>query len=585
VPIVLALSLAHPAIGALQMKKVARLPAGPPGPCPPIPGDLGHVGSRALAFYTEVPTQRQWQLWEVDAHNRSRLAHADTVRRGVGVIKGEFEPGAIGDIDADGRADIVGWCLDFLDSTSGSRWEVAAVMESPELDSYPTRLVWYERFVLNNARALHIPYCPGDMDRDGRPEILISSASDPRYGTYIYECWGNDSFVCVWDTARMSGHSCAWGDFDLDGRTELATCTYDMVWTIQCLGDDDYWVPPWRDRPGYSNGFEVFAGRDVFRNGKPEFFVAFMQYRGLGQWATHLFCYEATGDNQYERFPIGTFGGFAHQSCCADLDGDGLEEIILAVSSQVLVLKPEPGYRIRQVASWWVTGDATVAVCDMNGNGYNELVIGATQTDILEIEAIRVLAPRGGETYGTSDTCRITWQTFDPPRCDSISLLYSTDHGRNWLPITSGIAPTDTVYSWPVPDTRSLFCFVRAVAYGTGYQWDDCDSCFRILGTPDVEESSQRIYQTRLEVWPNPAPGRVNVEYELARAALVELSVLDATGRKAAVLASGRHEPGRYAVPLLPGMLSTESCMLSSGVYFVRLVADGQRIVRKVVVQ
>ncbi|MBM3323896.1 hypothetical protein FJY69_10520, partial [candidate division WOR-3 bacterium] len=43
----------------------------------------------------------------------------------------------------------------------------------------------------------------------------------------------------------------------------------------------------------------------------------------------------------------------------------------------------------------------------------------------------------------------------------------------------------------------------------------------------------------RLEVWPNPAPGRVNVEYELARAALVELSVLDATGRKVAVLASG----------------------------------------------
>ncbi|MEO0077429.1 MAG: T9SS type A sorting domain-containing protein [candidate division WOR-3 bacterium] len=530
------------------------------------------------------------------------LAHSDTAppetaRRGVGIVTGEFEPSAAGDLDRDGKTDIAGWCLDYPDSASGSRWEVAAVMESPEPDSYPTRLVWSERFVLNNAKALYCPVCPGDMDRDGQQELLISSGGDPRYGTFIYECRGNDSFVCVWDTAGMAGHCHAWGDFDLDGRVEVATCTYDMVWTIECLGNDAYWVPPWRDRPGYSNGFEVFAGRDVFRNGRPEFFVAFMRYEGMGRWSTHLYCYEATGDNQYERFTIGTFEGFAHRSCCADLDGDGVEEIILAVSSQVLILKPEPGYRIRQVAGWWVTGDATLAAYDMNGNGYNEVIVGATNTDLLEVEAIRVLTPRGGETYYPGDTCWISWETFSPPRCDSISLLYSTDHGSTWLPIASGIAPTDTAYPWPVPNVRYLFCYVKAIAYGPGYQWDDCDSCFRILGDPGVEESPQRIYQTRLSVLPNPARNRMNIEYELAQAGPVELSVLDATGRKVAVLASGVHQPGRYSVRLAvrdspsarrvqPPVSPSETGWQSlAGVYFVRLQADRQIVVRKAVVE
>jgi hypothetical protein len=51
-----------------------------------------------------------------------------------------------------------------------------------------------------------------------------------------------------------------------------------------------------------------------------------------------------------------------------------------------------------------------------------------------------------------------------------------------------------------------------------------------------------------------------------------------ATGREVAVLASGRHEPGRYAVPLRP-------CMLSSGVYFLRLEAGAEQRVVKVVLQ
>jgi hypothetical protein len=65
------------------------------------------------------------------------------------------------------------------------------------------------------------------------------------------------------------------------------------------------------------------------------------------------------------------------------------------------------------------------------------------------------------------------------------------------------------------------------------------------------------------------------VGYDVPEASDVTLCLYDAAGRKLAVLAAGRHEAGRYSIPFGP-------CILSSGVYFLRLEAPAARLSRKV---
>ena len=79
---------------------------------------------------------------------------------------------------------------------------------------------------------------------------------------------------------------------------------------------------------------------------------------------------------------------------------------------------------------------------------------------------------------------------------------------------------------------------------------------------------------------PNPFNPNTTVGYSLARAATVQLSVHDVSGRYVATLASGQQEAGEHQVRW-DGRNSTGEAV-SSGVYFVRLVSGGDVRVQKI---
>jgi hypothetical protein len=81
-------------------------------------------------------------------------------------------------------------------------------------------------------------------------------------------------------------------------------------------------------------------------------------------------------------------------------------------------------------------------------------------------------------------------------------------------------------------------------------------------------------------VAPNPSPGMVQVEFEVAREAPVRLSVLDVQGRLVAVLAEGVRRPGRH---LAAWDGTGESGRMPPGLYFVRYTAPGTSVARRVV--
>ncbi len=587
------------AMGALRLKQLVLWQGGTPWNQDGLVV-CGDVNSNGLPDFTSFmtvvsrTTPMVWEVWECRGFNRYEMVHADTSYYPFpsGIQTGSLAPFATGDLDRDGLPELWGIAYEGL---SGGDWHVVLLcLESPTQGECPSRVAWSDRIATSRGRGSQL--WTTDLDSDGRMEILLAGYYPDGCWASIHENRGNDSFEFVWADSARGGYYCATGDFDLDGRGDFATLFGHMK-VYECTGDNEYRLVFAEGAQPNALG-EVWSGRDANRNGKPEVFTVSYRYLGLGGWRLYLYCWEADADNHYRATLVDSVNrgvnnlGY-HNSACGDIDGDGVDEVLWSTGTDVAIYKGLQQGKLNLVYNLrpWRADSLhfdylCVAVHDMNLNGYNEIILGGGgRTGIWEVEAVQVLSPSGGETYGTGDTCRISWQTFDPPRCDSVSLFLRRDSTYRLDTIVTGLAPADTPYLWVAPDIRAESAWVMAIAYGPGWQYDECDSAIRILGTPGVEESPRRIYQTRLEVWPNPARGRVNIEYELARAGPVELSVLDATGRKVAVLASGRHEPGRYSVPLLPGMLSTESCMLSSGVYFVRLVADGQRIVRKVVVQ
>jgi hypothetical protein len=80
---------------------------------------------------------------------------------------------------------------------------------------------------------------------------------------------------------------------------------------------------------------------------------------------------------------------------------------------------------------------------------------------------------------------------------------------------------------------------------------------------------------------PNPARGPVSVEFSLATAAKVRLSVIDVQGREVATLASGAWPAGRYHAKW-DG--SGRQGRVAAGLYFVRYQVSGRSFTRRVAI-
>ena len=80
------------------------------------------------------------------------------------------------------------------------------------------------------------------------------------------------------------------------------------------------------------------------------------------------------------------------------------------------------------------------------------------------------------------------------------------------------------------------------------------------------------IYQN----YPNPFNPVTHIRYDLPRRTKVQLAVYDALGRQIQVLVNRVQNPGRYTIPF-------NASHLASGVYVVRMMAEGRQFVRKMV--
>ena len=570
----------------LRLKCLAQYPCGHYTPSIVL-GDTDHDSLGEVILCTWDRPQPIWQIFEYRPVNRLALAKADTGMWPCpqGMISGNFVPFDIGDIDRDGKTDLVGqnWYRD-----SAGMHDVMCTIESRDSFSYPDSLNWCIWMESTTTIAQMFPKRHADLDRDSAGEILSFWQWGTEWGTGVFGNVGNDreslvNMVPGWPTVRSPV-----ADFDQNGRTDFALVWGNDIFVYECLGDNQF-ARVCSLHVGWPNVVETFCGNNVDGSGRPVFFVVYSRHVFL--YEQYLYEFEASSQGSYQYHLVDSTLAYwpqENQSFCADLDGDGRDEVVwgdgYGERLQIYKAAEQGPHEFQRVGTWQGdSGEYTICnAADLNRNGYPEVfVAGDPRMSVLEIEAIRVEYPNARLSFTAGDTCAIRWQVYTPPRCDSVSLFLRSDsntvNGFYRLDtIAHGLSPNDSAYSWIVPDTTLDSARILAIAYGPGWQLDESDSAFRIA---PAGVAGPRIVPPRnwaLSVSPNPARGAFAVSYDVPRAGRVSVGVYDADGRLTRTLARGVLTAGRYQATLTRPILP-------AGIYFVTLDNGGTRITQKVV--
>ncbi len=249
-----------------------------------------------------------------------------------------------------------------------------------------------------------------DVTGDRRPEILgfrtrrATRAQDgtirPQSDALVIVGWNGTSFR-VLDSIELSSSTrggrsintitaplCAVGDFDNDGRIEIAYADSDGDLEIAEWSSDrlvhEYTAPPQPFLAGAGTEFIVAA--DLDGNGKSEIFYAapaLPAYNTMGEYEPplwHIALLGSTAPNQYgvvwEDYVWGVRYGrpFYNGVAAGDLTGDGKPEIVAALYPYAYVLtwnQSQPSWLL-VCDSVWSNG---ALIADLDGDGRSELAL------------------------------------------------------------------------------------------------------------------------------------------------------------------------------------------------------------------
>ncbi len=588
-----ALTLALVQTEWLYLKRVAMVDYGPWADPILLCADTDHDGLGEIIYttYDRSTNLRRLEFLEYRPCNRYELVVSDTgvypYPPGHPPVVGNLYPFDVGDVDGDGKADLVGEAY-FVDAGESLRTATCTV-ESADSTSHPCTLNWYSTRP-GDPDCLHRKLLT-DLDRDSKREILTSWPG----GTAVFENVADNRESLVFLAPPYPITRPVAGDFDLNGKTDfIAREQQRKELVCECVGDNNY-VQVCSVAVPYVGGYDVFLGHDVDRNGWPEVFVSYA-CPPLDAYIIRLCAIEASREHEYGYFTVASQGtpvgdATPRTSVCADLDGDGIEEVVWSCVNRVNFLKATGPHQFEQVWQWGNDHGGPAAMCnawDMNGNGYDEAIIGGMfKTSVLEVEAIRLHYPNLGEQFKPGDTCLVHWSVVTPPRCDSVSVFFKSDpvvpEGEwfwNLDTIATGLDTSITTWPWVVPDTTLDSAWILLIAYGPGWQYTESRIPISIISS-GVAERSKPAAPGRLPeptivggmLWLGPDLGHDPKSQSGSRSC--PASLLDITGRKVMDLQPGENDI-RHVAP---------------GVYFIRgpETEDGRPrtavSVRKVVIQ
>ncbi|MBI4929768.1 MAG: PKD domain-containing protein, partial [Bacteroidetes bacterium] len=98
------------------------------------------------------------------------------------------------------------------------------------------------------------------------------------------------------------------------------------------------------------------------------------------------------------------------------------------------------------------------------------------------VPAIVVTNPNNGGSYAVGSTLNITWTSVGVSNFYNID--YSTNGGATWTNIVFNTNILTNSYSWTVPNSPSVSCYVRVTDYNAACKTDQSDALFTITNSP-----------------------------------------------------------------------------------------------------
>lgn len=360
-------------------------------------GDTDHDGLNEMIFSTphwEFECVRTVDIWECRPGNKYELdfMYHDSLWE----YHISFHPYNGLDIDGDGLSDVI-----IHRDSRYSPYVYALVFESPDFHSYPTQIVWVD------STAHSGPVMSGDIhildfDKDGKNELFLNM------GCYLYilENTGDNEYNLVSAESLPAYGLLTFGDFDNDGKIEFVQgkdSDEESIYVFENDGDNSFRLV-WKEHVSGCNGYDIFSG-DTDGDSKPEFFISFHTYWDDGVHFT-LHRYRAIENNYFERtlidsiiIPEYLLFRFYVGSCCGDVDGDDIEEILWSIGHWVYLYKRKESGEYERIWEWrnrhtdllpFRGGNGTYAfVYDLNKNGYGEIILsGCGKTSIYESDKV-----------------------------------------------------------------------------------------------------------------------------------------------------------------------------------------------------
>ncbi|MBM3307827.1 MAG: T9SS type A sorting domain-containing protein [Candidatus Eisenbacteria bacterium] len=199
-----------------------------------------------------------------------------------------------------------------------------------------------------------------------------------------------------------------------------------------------------------------------------------------------------------------------------------------------------------------------------------------------EQPSVALTHPAGGEELTSGEECVITWTATDNVGVVSVDILRSWDSGATFPDTVAAEEANDGSFSWTVPEGSSATSRVRVIARdAAGLAWhDDSGADFSVTSDAQVPDGPPRALSLAQNV-PNPFNPVTSINYSVPAEARVVLSIYDVAGRFVRTVVDQTLAPNRYTA-VWDG-LTYAGERASSGIYFYRLVADGEELARKMI--
>ncbi|MCK4546861.1 MAG: VCBS repeat-containing protein [Candidatus Eisenbacteria sp.] len=267
-------------------------------------------------------------------------------------------------------------------------------------------------------------------------------------------------------------------------------------------------------------------------------------------------------------WPVETEFDIWSSPALGDLDGDGDLEIVLGASCGWLWAWHHDGTGVRHANGhlWYCGGTiwSSPALGDLDGDGDLEVLVGSTAGGLFSIKHTGSMMP--GFPIATLADVYSSPVITDLDGDGDVEIAFAAYDGGVHVHDLDG--PLNPEYlPWP------MFCHD---ANRTGF--------FEFALTPVAggEELPGTPLRTALhQNYPNPCNPRTTISYSLARSGPVVVMLYNVQGQRVKTLVDEKQEIGTYSVEW--NGVDSKGHAVSSGVYFCRMTAGGDRFTRKVV--